>query len=71
MTDVEADRYVRYEVSRGFATLTLDSPHNRNAISGRLVGELLQGLRDAAADNDVRGVVLTHRGHVLRRCRSE
>ncbi|WP_009474627.1 MULTISPECIES: enoyl-CoA hydratase family protein [unclassified Rhodococcus (in: high G+C Gram-positive bacteria)] len=62
MTDVEADRYVRYEVNRGFATLTLDSPHNRNAISGRLVDELLQGLRDAAADNDVRGVVLTHTG---------
>ncbi|AWK71611.1 enoyl-CoA hydratase [Rhodococcus oxybenzonivorans] len=62
MTEVHADRYVRYEVSRGFATLTLDSPHNRNAISGRLVDQLLQGLRDAAADNDVRGVVLTHTG---------
>jgi enoyl-CoA hydratase len=54
--------YVRYEVSGGFATVTLDSPHNRNAISSRLVGELRQALADAAADDTVRGVVLTHTG---------
>lgn len=57
-----SEPYVRYEVSAGFATLTLDSPHNRNAISTRLVGELRQGLADAAADPDVRAVVLTHTG---------
>src|SRR6185369_5389308 len=32
MTD-EDKPYVRYEVSGGAATITLDSPHNRNAIS--------------------------------------
>ncbi|MFC9787195.1 enoyl-CoA hydratase family protein [Rhodococcus sp. NPDC127528] len=61
MTDV-SERYVRYEVADGFATVTLDSPHNRNAISSRLVGELRRALSDAAADDAVRAVVLTHTG---------
>ncbi|MGW4478903.1 enoyl-CoA hydratase family protein [Rhodococcus triatomae] len=56
------DRVVRYEVAAGFATVTLDSPHNRNAISTRLVGELRQALADAAADPGVRAIVLTHTG---------
>ncbi|MFC4605026.1 enoyl-CoA hydratase family protein [Rhodococcus kronopolitis] len=54
--------YVRYEVAGGFATVTLDSPHNRNAISSRLVGELRQALADAGSDDSVRAVVLTHTG---------
>lgn len=57
-----AGPYVRYECVGGFATLTLDSPHNRNAISTRLVRELRRGLADAAADDGVRAVVLTHTG---------
>ncbi|MGW0176979.1 enoyl-CoA hydratase family protein [Rhodococcus sp. NPDC003322] len=61
-TEQSAGPVVRYEVAGGFATLTLDSPHNRNAISTRLVGELRQGLTDAAADEGVRAVVLTHTG---------
>ncbi|RVW01104.1 enoyl-CoA hydratase family protein [Rhodococcus xishaensis] len=56
------DRLVRYEVADGVATLTLDSPHNRNAISTRLVEQLRQGLADAATDAAVRAVVLTHTG---------
>ncbi|NMM84055.1 enoyl-CoA hydratase [Rhodococcus sp. SRB_17] len=54
--------YVRYEVSGGAATITLDSPHNRNAISTRLVTELQAGLNAAAEDPTVRAVVLTHSG---------
>lgn len=57
--------YVRYSVADGFATLTLDSPHNRNALSTRLVTELLGGLEQAAADPAVRGVVLTHTGNTF------
>ncbi|HEY3995071.1 MAG TPA: enoyl-CoA hydratase family protein [Mycobacterium sp.] len=45
-----------------FARLTLNSPHNRNALSTALVGQLHQGLRDAAADPAVRAVVLGHTG---------
>lgn len=56
---------VRYEVARGVATVTLDSPHNRNALSDRLVAELGQALADAAADKAVRAIVLTHTGGVF------
>lgn len=43
-------------------TLTLDSPANRNALSHRLLAELVSGLADAQADPDVRVVVLTGTG---------
>jgi enoyl-CoA hydratase len=45
-----------------FARLTLNSPHNRNALSTGLVTQLHQRLRDAAADSAVRVVVLGHTG---------
>ncbi|MFC7342889.1 enoyl-CoA hydratase family protein [Saccharopolyspora griseoalba] len=53
---------VRCSVGGGAATVVLDSPHNRNALSNRLVAELHQGLADAAEDPEVRAVVLTHTG---------
>jgi enoyl-CoA hydratase len=56
------DKLVGYAVDGHLARLTLDSPHNRNALSGTLVGQLHQGLRDAAADPAVRAVVLGHTG---------
>ncbi|MGW0391566.1 enoyl-CoA hydratase family protein [Streptomyces sp. NPDC003042] len=43
-------------------TLTLDSPANRNALSAHLVAELRTALAQAAADPEVRAVVLTHTG---------
>lgn len=46
----------------GTATLTLDSPANRNALSAQLVGELSAHLADLADDSSVRAVVLTHTG---------
>ncbi|MBD0323556.1 MAG: enoyl-CoA hydratase family protein [Aldersonia sp.] len=65
MTDITTDRYVRYAVDEGFGTLTLDSPHNRNAISSKLLAELTAGLSNAAADENVRAVVLTHTGNTF------
>ncbi|WP_415957954.1 enoyl-CoA hydratase family protein [Streptomyces sp. 021-4] len=47
---------------RGVATLTLDSPANRNALSAQLVAELRDSLMACAADDTVRAVVLTHTG---------
>lgn len=61
MTAADA-AYVQYRVENGFATLTLDSPHHRNALSTRLVTQLLDGFDKAGADVDVRGIVLTHTG---------
>ncbi len=49
---------VHYAVADGVASITLDSPHNRNALSRQLVTELLDGLGKAGADNDVRVVLL-------------
>ncbi|OBH61765.1 enoyl-CoA hydratase [Mycobacterium intracellulare] len=45
-----------------YARLTLNSPHNRNALSTTLVAQLHQGLRDASSDPAVRAVVLGHAG---------
>ena len=59
MTDTEL---VHLAIDAGIATVTLDSPHNRNALSRRLITELTDHLRTAGADGDVRAVVLTHTG---------
>jgi enoyl-CoA hydratase len=48
-----------------YARLTLNSPHNRNALSTTLISQLHQGLRDAADDPAVRLVVLGHTGNTF------
>src|SRR5258705_2322281 len=47
------------------ATLTLDSPHNRNALSAGLIEELTAGIDAAVQDPAVRVIVLTHTGPVF------
>ncbi|WP_175412397.1 enoyl-CoA hydratase family protein [Streptomyces sp. TRM64462] len=47
---------------RGVTTLTLDAPDTRNALSARLVAELVDALSGCAEDPSVRAVVLTHTG---------
>jgi enoyl-CoA hydratase len=56
---------VHYAVDRAIATVTLDSPANRNALSAQLVRELTAHLATAAGDDAVRAVVLTHTGTVF------
>ncbi|MGK5697006.1 enoyl-CoA hydratase family protein [Streptomyces sp. URMC 128] len=51
--------------ARAVETLTLDSPHTRNALSAALVGELAEALADAGRDPGVRAVVLTHTGNTF------
>lgn len=53
---------VEYASDGHVARLTLNSPHNRNALSDGLVDDLLSGLRTAADDPEVRAIVLTHTG---------
>jgi methylglutaconyl-CoA hydratase len=62
---VTSDVVVRVEVARGVATLTLDSPANRNALSRALRAQLRQALADALADDAVRVIVLDHTGRVF------
>ncbi|MBS1836304.1 MAG: enoyl-CoA hydratase family protein [Actinobacteria bacterium] len=42
---------VHHDVADGVATITLDSPHNRNALSRQLVTELLAALEAARSDD--------------------
>jgi enoyl-CoA hydratase/carnithine racemase len=53
----------RLEIADGVATITLDSPANRNALSRRLVADLhtaLDGAEAAVAAGEARSIVLTH-----------
>jgi methylglutaconyl-CoA hydratase len=59
------DRLVAVLHRDGIRTLTLDSPHNRNALSSRLLGELDEALREATGDIDVRAIVVTGTGIVF------
>lgn len=56
---------VQYSTDSGFATVTLDTPHNGNALSSRLVKELLEELERAGNAQRVRAVILTHTGPVF------
>lgn len=62
MTD---SHLVRAQTADGIATITLDSPHNANALSFRLLTELTAELERAMADPAVRVVVLTGAGKVF------
>lgn len=56
---------VHYAVGGGVATITLDSPHNRNALSRQLVTELFGHLEAADADERVKVVVIRAEGKVF------
>ncbi len=64
MTDAPAE-LVHYAVSGAIATLTLDSPANRNALSRQLVTELFAHLERAGADDAVRVVLIESSGKVF------
>ncbi len=56
---------VHLDVADGVATITLDSPSNRNALSRRLVEDLLANLDATETDDDVRVVVIAATGTVF------
>ncbi|MDP9390283.1 MAG: enoyl-CoA hydratase-related protein [Actinomycetota bacterium] len=59
------EKLLTVDVSHGVATLTLDSPANRNALSRAMRSQLRAALTDALADDGVRVVVLDHTGRVF------
>jgi enoyl-CoA hydratase/carnithine racemase len=65
LQDVAMPELVHHVVTDAIATITLDSPHNRNALSRQLVGELFAGLESAAADPEVKVVLITSAGRVF------
>jgi methylglutaconyl-CoA hydratase len=60
-----ADELVHLHVDGGVATITLDSPANRNALSAQLRRELRDLLAATAVDERIRVVVLSHTGPVF------
>jgi methylglutaconyl-CoA hydratase len=58
-------RLVHSELADGVATVTLDSPPNRNALSVRLLGDLADSLERALAEPRARVIVLTGTGPVF------
>src|SRR3954466_2257259 len=51
-----------YEVEDGVATVTLNRPDQRNALNGDLLAALVDAMKRARADEQVRAVVLTGAG---------
>jgi enoyl-CoA hydratase/methylglutaconyl-CoA hydratase len=64
-TDHAPAELVHYDMAEAVATLTLDSPANRNALSRQLVTELFAHLERAGADPDVRAVLIESSGKVF------
>jgi methylglutaconyl-CoA hydratase len=62
---VTDDDVLKVTVERGVATLTLDSPANRNALSRAMRARLRTALDEALGDDAVRVVVLDHTGRVF------
>jgi methylglutaconyl-CoA hydratase len=60
-----SDELVHLSASGGVATITLDSPHNRNALSSALIGQLQEHLDAALSDDSARLIVLTGEGPVF------
>lgn len=60
-----AAELVHYAVADGVATLTLDSQHNRNALSRQLLTELVAGMQRAEADTAVTVVLVRAEGRVF------
>jgi methylglutaconyl-CoA hydratase len=60
-----AAELVHLDVAAGVATITLDSPANRNALSAQVRRELIAHLDAAIGDDAVRVIVLSHTGRVF------
>ncbi|MBO0848374.1 MAG: enoyl-CoA hydratase/isomerase family protein [Pseudonocardia sp.] len=61
----EPTELVHLKIDSQVATITLDSPRNRNALSAQLRRELLAHLDTAIGTDDARVIVLTHTGTVF------
>ena len=65
MGSESAGELVHLVIAGGVATITLDSPHNRNALSRTLMSDLERHVHAAVADSRVRVIVLTGNGTVF------
>ena len=51
--------FIRYEVAEQVATITIDRPEKRNAMTYAMLGALIDTFRAAGADDEARVVILT------------
>jgi enoyl-CoA hydratase/carnithine racemase len=51
--------HILYEVEEGIATITIDRPEKKNAMSFEMLGEFLEVVRRAGGDTEARVVILT------------
>ncbi len=56
---------IRYDVSEGVCTLTLNRPDKLNALTGTMLNELLTAFDQADADDAVRAVIVTGAGRAF------
>ncbi|MQM28187.1 enoyl-CoA hydratase-related protein [Glycomyces albidus] len=56
---------VKYRADVNVASITLDAPQRRNALSTRMIGELREAVAAAVADPQVRVIVIDHTGPVF------
>lgn len=56
---------IKYRADLNVASITLDAPQRRNALSTRMIAELREAVAAAVADPDVRVVVIDHTGPVF------
>ncbi|WP_030157106.1 enoyl-CoA hydratase-related protein [Glycomyces sp. NRRL B-16210] len=59
------DAPIAYEAKDAVATITLDDPARRNALSTRLIAAMREALAAAVADPEVRVIVVDHTGPVF------
>jgi enoyl-CoA hydratase/carnithine racemase len=57
-----ADQELLYDVKGGVATVTLNRPDQRNALNGPLLSQLVDAMKRARDDSEVKAVVLTGAG---------
>ena len=51
--------FIRYEVSDAIATVTIDRPEKRNAITYAMLNDLITTFREAGADDRSRVIIFT------------
>ncbi|HEU5130102.1 MAG TPA: enoyl-CoA hydratase-related protein [Glycomyces sp.] len=59
------DALIRYRAAHKVATVTLDNPERRNALSLAMIAQLRAAIARASADPEVRAIVLDHSGPVF------
>lgn len=56
---------IKYRPAGKVASMTLDAPERRNALSTRMIAQLREALAEAVADEAIRVIVLDHSGPVF------